>query len=206
MSEIEKRVFTASSLEIRKSGDGEKKTLRGYAAVFNSLSENLGGFREQISPGAFRSSIGPDADVKAFWNHNSDIVLGRTTSGTLRLVEDETGLAIEIDPPESARSFVESVERGDVSQMSFGFSVRPDGDRVEIDDDGMMIRTLTDIRLFEVSPVAMPAYPATSISQRTLEDLQRRATPEKQETSEETARRVRMKRKLVSALKSKQSN
>lgn len=196
--QIEKRYITARDLEIRATDDG-KKTLRGYAAVFNSMSENLGGFREKIAPGAFASSIGPDADVRAFWNHNSDVVLGRTISGTLRLSEDDVGLAIEIDPPASASSFIESVERGDVDQMSFGFSVKPDGDRVDYDDDGMVIRTLTDVRLFEVSPVAMPAYTATSISARALEDLQRRAAPKVKEESEAQARRIRMKRQLLDA-------
>lgn len=196
MSEIEKRYITATHLEIRADEDGNK-TLRGYAAVFNSLSENLGGFREQIAPGAFASSIREGADIKAFWNHNSDIVLGRTTSGTLRLREDETGLAIEIDPPQSAASFVESVQRGDVSQMSFGFSVLPDGDRVEMDEDGMMIRTLTNVRLFEVSPVAMPAYPATSINSRTIEELRERAAPK---VSEAHLAKVRMKRRHLERL------
>lgn len=196
MSEIEKRYITATQLEIRADDEG-KKTLSGYAAVFNSLSENLGGFREQIAPGAFASSIREGSDIKAFWNHNSDIVLGRTTSGTLRLKEDETGLAIEIDPPASAASFVESVQRGDVSQMSFGFSVLPDGDRVEMDEDGMMIRTLTNVRLFEVSPVAMPAYPATSINSRTIEELRERAVPK---VSEALLAKVRMKRRQLERL------
>lgn len=196
MSEIEKRYITATKLEIRADGEGNK-TLRGYAAVFNSLSENLGGFREKIAPGAFAGSIREGADIKAFWNHNSDIVLGRTTSGTLRLKEDEYGLAIEIDPPASASSFVESVQRGDVSQMSFGFSVFPDGDRVEVDEQGDVIRTLTDVRLYEVSPVAMPAYPATSINSRTIEELRERAVPK---VSEAHLAKVRMKRRQLERL------
>lgn len=192
MSEIEKRIISATNLEVRASDDG-KKTLRGYAAMYNSLSENLGGFREQIAPGAFRSAFEDGADVKAFWNHNSDHVLGRTTSGTLRLFDDDQGLRIEIDPPESAASFVEAVNRGDVSQMSFGFSVLPDGDRVDLDEDGMVIRTLTGVRLFEVSPVAMPAYPATSISSRTVEGIMERVTAPKAKPG--TLARIRVKRK-----------
>ncbi len=193
-NDIEQRVITATNLEIRAADDG-KKTLRGYAAMYNSLSENLGGFREQIAPGAFRSAFEEGADIKAFWNHNSDHVLGRTVAGTLRLFDDENGLAIEIDPPESAAAFIEAVNRGDVSQMSFGFSVLPDGDRVELDEDGMVIRTLTAVRLFEVSPVAMPAYPATTISSRTLETIMDRVTAPKVTPAALT--RVNLKRKQL---------
>lgn len=189
---IEQRIITATNMEVRKHEDGHR-TLSGFAAMYDSLSGDLGGFREKIQPGAFRSAFEQGADIKAFWNHNSDHVLGRTTSGTLRLFDDPQGLRIEIDPPESAANFIEAVDRGDVSQMSFGFSVNENGDRVELDDDGMVIRTLTDIRLFEVSPVAMPAYPATSISARTIEGIMDRVTAPK--VSAGTLARVRIKRK-----------
>lgn len=194
MADIEQRVIQATELEVRRLDDG-RPTLRGFAAMYNSLSEDLGGFREVIAPGAFRAAFSEDADVKAFWNHNSDYVLGRTTSGTLRLIDDERGLMIEIDPPASAANFIEAVTRGDVSQMSFGFAVAENGDSVEITDDGTVLRTLREVDLFEVSPVAMPAYPATSISARTKENVLDRVTAPEPEVSEVTRARIRMKRK-----------
>lgn len=195
--DIERRVLSMSNVEVRQAED-EKPKLAGYAAVFNSLSENLGGFREQIAPGAFADSIGDNADIRAFWNHNSDIVLGRTKSGTLRLKEDENGLYAEIDPPESSASILESVRRGDVNQMSFGFRVNPNGDRIEEDEDGMLIRTLLSVRLLEVSPVAFPAYPATSIDARTLEQWKHKASPR---VKPGTRTRVRVKLKQLERYK-----
>lgn len=190
--QMERRVVNASSLEIRQEDDEAR--LVGYGAVFNSLSENLGGFREQIAPGAFSRSLAEGDDIRALWNHNSDMVLGRTRSGTLRLSEDDTGLRAEIDPPESASSLIESVRRGDVSQMSFGFVVRANGDRVDEDEDGMLLRTLTDVRLMEVSPVAFPAYPETSIDARTLEHWMQLVRPT---ATAGQILRARMKQKLL---------
>lgn len=157
-----------TGLEVRAE-EGERPKLVGYAAVFSEQSEDLGGFREQIAPGAFASSLGDD--IRALVNHDSSRVIGRTRSGTLALEEDERGLRAEITPPDTSygRDLVESVSRGDVSQMSFGFRVRPGGQRFEERDDGMILRTLTDVQLFEVSPVTFPAYPQTDIAVRSLE-------------------------------------
>jgi len=99
-----------ATFEVRAVGD--KREIRGYAAVFEQLSGDLGGFREKIAPGAFAGGLG--GDIRALWNHNADHVLGRTSAGTLRLVEDAKGLRVEIDPPASAGAFVESLQRGDV--------------------------------------------------------------------------------------------
>lgn len=168
--QIEQRGFTVQELRVDKRDDGGP-IIRGHAAVFDSLSENLGGFREIIKQGAFTKSIKND-DVRAFWNHNTDIILGRNHADTLRLSEDDKGLAIEIDPPDTqgGRDAVTSLERGDVTQMSFGFSVRTGGQDWGEDDDGDVIRTLTDLRLFEVSPVAFPAYPETDIAVREFQN------------------------------------
>ncbi|TQE98661.1 MAG: HK97 family phage prohead protease [Spiribacter salinus] len=193
--QMERRVISSANLEIRQ--DENESRLVGYAAVFNSMSENLGGFREQIAPGAFSRSLAQGEDIRALWNHNSDIVLGRTRSGTLSLVEDENGLRAEIEPPESAGNLMESVRRGDVSQMSFGFMVRPNGDRIDEDEDGMILRTLTDVRLMEVSAVAFPAYPETSIDARTLEHWRELVRPKA--TPGQVAR-ARMRRALLDRL------
>lgn len=164
--ELERRYCERPQLGIvlRAVGEQEIRTLAGYAAVFNSLSVELWGFRERIATGAFADTLGDD--VRALWNHDTNHVLGRTANGTLRLAEDEIGLRIEIDPPRSpmADSFVASVERGDVNQMSFAF--RALDEKWDEDDEGQLIRTLTRVKLYEVSPVTFPAYPATTISAR----------------------------------------
>ncbi len=167
---MDNREIRSVDVEFRVKRSDDVVMLKGHAAVFNSLSENLGGFREQIEPGAFKWALEND-DVRALINHDSNLVLGRNTAGTLRLKEDKTGLAVEIDIPDTApaRDLVVSIERGDISQMSFGFRVRPGGEEWGEDDNGDIVRTLTDLGLFDVSPVAYPAYPATDVGLRSLE-------------------------------------
>ena len=164
---MEKRFF-----EIRadKKEDGPT-TLKGYAAVFDSLSGDLGGFREKIQQGAFSEAI-KTSDVRALYNHNSDMLpLGRTPE-TLRLFEDEKGLGVEIDLPDTqfAKDLQKSIERGDINQMSFGFTVSAEGEEWEEQRNGEVVRTLTKISsLFDVSPVAYPAYPDTEVAVRSLD-------------------------------------
>ena len=167
--ERESRTFTVTGLKIARR-EGKPPMLEGHAAVFNSLSEDLGGFREQILPGAFAEAIEKD-DVRALFNHDSNFVLGRNVSGTLRLAENVRGLAFEIDLPETPtiRDLVAApIERGDVSQMSFGFSVRPGGQDWAKNDEGQVIRSLKKVRLYDVSPVTFPAYRATDVAVREL--------------------------------------
>ena len=159
---IETRTYDA---EIRVSDDDP--IIRGYAAVFNELSTLLGGFREKIAPGAFKPALKGKPDVRALFNHDPNFVLGRMRTGTLRLAEDDHGLAVEIDPPETQwmRDLLVSLKRGDISQMSFAFRVGKD--IWEQLDDGTQIRTVTQIaELMDVSPVTYPAYPQTSVSAR----------------------------------------
>ena len=165
---IEKRAFQTTEIEVRE--DGEKRTIAGYAAKFNLLSEDLGFFREKIKPGAFASSI--SGDIRALWSHNTDLVLGRTRNNTLRLQEDSEGLFFELDLPDTqlGRDTFTTIKRGDVSGMSFGFMVRKDS--WERGTNGAPdIRTLEDVELFEVSPTAFPAYPQTDVSARSLEEV-----------------------------------
>lgn len=153
--------------EIRAESDGK---ITGYAAVFNSESELLyGHFREVIKPGAFASSIGND--IRALWNHDTAYVLGRNKVGTLQLQEDERGLKVEITPPDTqwARDLMVSIKRGDISQMSFGFRVKKDK-WSEYKSDGTQLRELHDVDLHEVSVVTFPAYPATSVSARSVDN------------------------------------
>ena len=162
------RSFTVDELRAVQA-DGENKKIVGHAAVFNELSEDLGGFREKISPGAFKKTL-KEADVRALWNHDSNYVLGRNKSGTLRLQEDEKGLAIEIDPPNTtwANDLMVSIDRGDVSQMSFGFRTVKDDFEKKNDE---IIRILKEVELFDVSPVTYPAYPQTDVQMRKLQDV-----------------------------------
>lgn len=163
-NDIERRFL--SNPQLRMDGE-ESRKIYGYAAVFNSLSEDLGGFREVIAPGAFSETL--DADVRALWNHDANFVLGRTKSGTLRMFEDDHGLRVEIDPPESAEWIMDSMKRGDVDQMSFGFRVISDDWKMQ---DEQVIRTLEKVSLFDVSVVTYPAYPATDAAVRGLREFE----------------------------------
>lgn len=176
--DIERRAFAVEGLTLETRAEG-KRRLSGHAAVFDQLSEDLGGFREQIARGAFTEAIVGD-DVRALFNHDANFVLGRTVSKTLRLSEDARGLAIEIDLPDTqtVRDLVVApIERGDISQMSFGFRVRPNGQDWAKDDDGRTVRTLKKLRLFDVSPVTFPAYPQTDIAVRELRSWQSAQRP-----------------------------
>jgi HK97 family phage prohead protease len=176
--EIEKRMHVGD-LKVERA-EGEPPKIRGYAAVFNSLSEDLGGFREQISVGAFADAMGRD-DVRALVNHDPNLVLGRNKSGTLVMREDGTGLSVEITPPDTqaARDLVALMERGDVSQMSFAFTVSKEDQSWERSGTGPWLRTIRKVaRLFDVSVVTYPAYAATSAAVRALEQHQQEtATP-----------------------------
>ena len=152
---LERRAFT----EVRTAG----RRVEGYAAVFNSEAD-LGGFREQIAPGAFRGSLG--GDVLAMLDHDPGKVLGRTRSGTLRLSEDSKGLVFSLDLPDTAagRDVQALAERGDLGGMSFGFMVPEGGETWQ-----GRSRTLRAIALKEISIVqAWPAYPDTEIALRAL--------------------------------------
>jgi HK97 family phage prohead protease len=190
---IERRAFVVDGLRVETREDGKRK-IRGHAAVFNRLSEDLGGFREQISPGAFATAIVED-DVRALFNHDPNFVLGRNRSGTLTMSEDPDGLAVEIDPPDTqwARDLQVSIDRGDISQMSFGFRVDKGGQSWAKTDQGS-IRTITKARLFDVSPVTFPAYPQTDVAVRELRDWMQST----QADDESRRRRARMRLALAS--------
>ena len=166
MEEKEIRTWRLDEIEVREA-DADGPLIVGYAAVFNQLSENLGGFRERIAPGAFKESLAAGDDVRALWEHDPQYVLGRNVAGTLTLAEDRQGLRVAIRPPATtwAADLMTSMRRGDVNQMSFGFSVPKGGDSWEM-VDGTQIRTLKRVRLADVSVVAYPAYPTTSAEAR----------------------------------------
>ncbi len=163
---IERRI----AVELRASG-GKTPRLAGYAAVFDKASQDLGGFTEIIRPGAFTRTLkGGGLDPLALVQHMPQLVLGRRSAGTLRLNEDQRGLAFEIDVPETtaARDLLVSVERGDIRGASFAFSTPAGGDKWEIRGDAM-IRELLDVDLHEVTITAQPAYVDTSVALRSLQ-------------------------------------
>jgi HK97 family phage prohead protease len=170
LSKLETRVFQVEDFEVREDADGMH--LEGYAALFNSRSENLGGFTETIQPGAFRASLKSRNDIKLLWNHDSGAVLGSTRAGTLTLTEDDKGLRVSATLPNTThgRDAKELISRGDVSAFSFGFSMPARGGD-EWNSDGTE-RVLKSVRLHEVSLVAFPAYPATA-GTATVRGLQR---------------------------------
>jgi HK97 family phage prohead protease len=152
---------------------GESLKITGYAAVYNELSSDLGGFREKIKRGFFTPAIGRD-DVRALFNHDSNMVLGRTKNGTLVLEEDKNGLKVDITPPDTsyARDLVNLIKRGDVNQMSFQFVLEEGGDSWDSTDLNNVVRTLHTIReLWDVSPVTFPAYPQTKAGMRSAKEV-----------------------------------
>lgn len=168
--DVERRTHTVE-MRVKDAGYGKKTpTMEGYAANFNSLSEDLGGFREMLMPGCFADAL-KTSDIRALFNHDPNLILGRNASGTCRLVEDERGLKFEIDPPETsyAKDLQVSMNRGDVSQCSFGFRVAEGGDAWRKEPDGTWLRSIMKVdRLYDVSPVTYPAYTSTSCAVRSL--------------------------------------
>ena len=174
LSKLETREFEIA-LELREEGD--EMTLTGYAALFNSRSENLGGFTEVIAPGAFSRSLKSRNDVKLLWNHDTSAVLGSTRAGTLKLEEDARGLKVTASLPNTThgRDARELVKRGDVTGFSFGFTI-PGRGGDEWNSEGTE-RTLKSVRLHEVSLTPFPAYTATNgtAQMRGLDKVAKRA-------------------------------
>jgi len=185
--------------ELRINNLEEKRFIEGHAAVFDSWSETLGGifpFKEKVRKGAFSQTIEKD-DIRALFNHDPNYVLGRNKAGTLELKEDETGLYVRIIPPDTqaARDLITSIERGDINQMSFGFTVEEEKwDTVE----GIDVRELRKVKLFDVSPVTFPAYPSTDVGVRAMESYEnyRAEVRNKEEMKSKEAEKMAAKRKI----------
>ncbi len=159
----------ANELRAEDRADGQGYLIHGYAAVFNRLSGDLGGWKEKLLPGCFDRCMG-SSDIRALVNHDPNLILGRNTSGTLRLSSDSHGLRAEIDTPNTAlaRHYVEAIRRGDMSGMSFAFTMAGDGDSWEQNGD-LYVRSIKEIgRLFDVGPVTYPAYEDTRVAVRCL--------------------------------------
>lgn len=170
----EKRIAPKAMIELRE-GDKGKPTIVGYAAVFDSLSEDLGGFREIIRRGAFDKALEEKQDVSARIQHQGGLTtIGRTTNGTLKLSVDQRGLRYELTPPDTqaGRDIVELIKSGMIDKSSFAFSVREAGERW-MWESTPPVRELLSVDLYDVAPVDGPAYMDTSVSVRTFEQAKK---------------------------------
>lgn len=166
---VERRTFDLDSVRVEERDDGTFR-ISGHGAVFDRLSENLGGFVEKIARGAFSKSIKQD-DVRALFNHDENHVLGRNVAGTLALEEDEQGLKFTIDAPPTtwAKDLAISMKRGDITQASFAFNVDKKGEEWRKAEGGLWERTINEVaRLWDVSVVTFAAYPQTDAAVRSL--------------------------------------
>lgn len=175
--EMQCRAYTAN-LKTRAEPEGPK-VIEGYFAVFNSETELWKGAYEEIAPGAFDDTI--NDDIRALINHDTTLVLGRTTAGTLELRADNKGLHGKITINEKdtdAMNLYERVQRGDVNQCSFGFTIT--SEKTEWRDDGSVKWTIEKVQLYEVSVCTFPAYEDTGVQARSrdLEDIKRKRTEE----------------------------
>lgn len=166
MTDAERR-FTSVRVEVRAGANDDKMTIGGYAAKFNRMSQNLGGFVERIDPAFFNKSRGDGwPDVVARYNHDDNMLLGTTNARTLRLSTDNVGLLYDADLPSSRADVYELVQRGDVNKSSFAFVAVEDD--WTVNDQGFPLRTLLGGRLMDVAPVNTPAYLDTSTGLRSL--------------------------------------
>lgn len=204
---IERRTITMHELRVT-GGDADKpRKIEGHAAVFNQWSETLGipgwfEFKEKVMPGAFAETIEKD-DIRALFNHDPNYVLGRNRAGTLELREDDKGLFVSIIPPDTqwARDLMVSIERGDITQMSFGFEVISERWGRE---DGMDVRELHKVKLYDVSPVTFPAYPQTDVGVRSAQMVYKEYLEEKRKAEAHKAKeQIDILRKKIN-LKSKE--
>jgi HK97 family phage prohead protease len=159
---------------VKKRGAAGGMKFKGYAARYQSQSNDLGGFREVLAPGAFDKVLGRRSkpDVVLTYNHNPDLLLARTASGTLSLASDEKGLRFSADAPDTqlARDLATLIRRGDLTGASFAFTVSPSAESWTTDERGQAIRTIREVQeLYDVSIVATPAYSAASVGVRSVE-------------------------------------
>ncbi len=159
------RTFNIKEFNKRDGTDEvSSPTVSGHASVFDSPTDIGGSFTEIIAPGAFSKTLAENDDIRCLFNHNWDNILGRTKSGTLQLREDEQGLYFECTLPDTSlgRDLAVSMARGDVDKCSFGFI--PTAEEWDYTDSDHPTRTITEVELYEVSIVTIPAYEDTDVS------------------------------------------
>lgn len=187
---MEFRTVVAEDLRAEQTED-KKPRLVGYAALFNTEAVIGDMFRESIRKGAFSRPIKEKQDVRALLNHDENYVFGRTKSGTLTLEEDDKGLRMELDPPDTqwAKDIITSVNRGDIDQMSFSFIPKKVEWQAAREDGGLDLREIVDVDLRDVAIVTFPAYEGTSVSTRSADDVyeEYKASKEEQVPSEDVS-------------------
>ena len=187
MSETEVRTIP---VEVRSAAtDDGQRFIEGRAIVYDAWSEDLGGFREILQPGSAKL----DDDLLALFDHDTSMVLGRRSAGTLEATDDGLGVTMRAVPPSTtwANDLLVSMDRGDIKHMSFRLSVPQGGDEWKIGDDGMVERYIREMSVSELSVVSLPAYTQTSSWARSkadevralaASDAERTITPEDTET------------------------
>jgi len=163
---VERRAL--AGIELRAT-EGQPNVLRGYAAMFEKRSLDLGGFVEVIRKGAFSRSLKSSMDVLALAHHDTSRPLARRSAGTLTIQEDDTGLLVEITLADTthARDVLADVRARNIEGMSFMFITKKDSWTRSAPGEPA-IRELIDVDLFEVSAVTVPAFPDTSIAARSM--------------------------------------
>lgn len=184
------RRFTPGEVSVRMMG--ASSTIEGHAAVFRSLSQDLGGFVEQVNQGAFTKTL-QESDVRALFNHDPNMPLGRNKANTVELSQDASGLYYRITPPDTsyARDLMVSMERGDVNQSSFSFSTIEDG--WSLTPENFPLRSLVQVQLYDVGPVTFPAYLGADSGlgrSAALAGLSKRSGLEIEELDDEAIRRI----------------
>lgn len=179
MTNLERRTMQGDAWEIREDDQGRPHIV-GYAARYNVPSEVMGDFVEVLLPSAFDAVLGND--VRALFNHDPNMILARSSAGTLTVTSDSVGLLVDIDPPDTtyARDLMTSIRRGDVTGQSFAFVVADGGAKWSKRDDGLWTRTIGEIaELWDVGPVVYPAYASTdvSVALRSLDGLRKENPP-----------------------------
>lgn len=227
MIEQERRVVSLGS-DLHAEGEpAAPRRIIGHASVFDTWTTLYEGpnftWREIVRRGAYKRAIAEKQDVRALWNHDANFVLGRTASGTLRLSEDDTGLLMDLDPPDTPTIrdlVIAPIARGDVTQMSFAFTVRPADEIITSEKDGRTVvesggerittyrdgertieeRELLDLNLYDVSPVTYPAYKSTDVSLRSQgERRESHLLTTQTGRLERIRQRMRMRLRLVDA-------
>lgn len=173
---FERRFNKIEKIEFRMDEETGEQIIEGYASPFMKASNEMFGVVEFVEPGAFTKTIS-EYDQRALHNHNTDLVLGRRSAGTLGLTEDDYGLRVQIRLPKTsyANDLVISAKRGDIKEMSIGFDIIRDRWEHE-SEGGTAKRYLVEVRLYEVSTVAFPAYNDAVFSLRSFQGMLEKAT------------------------------
>jgi HK97 family phage prohead protease len=172
MSATQKRKELRFNAELRKSATGSR-TLKGYAARFNSRSVDLGGFVEQLMPGCFAESLAADEEIRALLDHDHTKILARRSNGSLRISEDSVGLGVDFDVPATSYGddLLACVDAGLIAGMSFGmFCLEDRWQDLQENGQAVKLRSVTRADIFEITATSMPAYPSTTLAARSFPD------------------------------------